>query len=58
MLNNSREGLYEITKRLAHIVTKKYATPSYVCVNGDVDPMAMISVIKEVLTVLEAQWTA
>jgi hypothetical protein len=55
-LNNSEEHLFHITRRVSSIVTKKYQTPTYVCMNGSIDPLAVLSIIAELIEVLESQW--
>lgn len=58
LLNNSREGLLDITKRLGGLITKKYQVPSYVSVSGDNDWEMddLVPTIQEIIQFIESKW--
>ncbi|ODV75036.1 uncharacterized protein CYBJADRAFT_172042 [Cyberlindnera jadinii NRRL Y-1542] len=56
-LNNSQEPLFDMTKRISHVITKKYQCPTYVCCTGGIDPLAVLGIIKELITIINEQWT-
>lgn len=57
ILNNSNEGLLDITKKLSNVLCKKFQSPTYVNVNGYFDLYDYLGVIKAITEFIEEKYT-
>lgn len=56
LLNNAEEKLFDITKRMGGLISKKYNVPSYVSLSGAWELDDLIPAIREVTELIESQW--
>lgn len=56
LLNNSEEKLFDITKRMGGLISKKYSVPSYVSLSGEWELNDLIPAIREITQLIESEW--